>query len=331
MATIRDIATKAGVSSATVSRVLNYDNKLSVSEATRKRIFATAKELNYTKYKDKQNKSKGRIAVTQWYTENQELEDLYYLDIRINAENALYRYGYEPIRLFHNEELNENEEIAGTIAIGKFSAQQIDKIVARNPNVVFADMDTLSCDYDCVVTDVANPVKRALAHFIQVGLTDIGLITGREETSDGQREITDQRTKVFQRYLTEKGLYQPEFVFNGKFTVDSGYQMMRKAIKTLGSRLPHAFFIASDILAIGCNKALQEAHLAVPQRISLIGYNDITLAKYLSPSLSTIKVTTGEIGRQSVRLLMERLNKKRTLPQKVQLGAKLILRDSSLN
>ena len=82
MATIKDIAERAGVSSATVSRVLNFDASLSVADETKKRIFEAAEELDYRKRTSKKYAHQ-KIAVIHWYTEKEELNDLYYLSIRL--------------------------------------------------------------------------------------------------------------------------------------------------------------------------------------------------------------------------------------------------------
>lgn len=92
MATIKDIATKAGVSAATVSRVLNYDETMSVSPDTRNRIFKIAEELNYVKHTQNKKQIKDRplekrLAIIQWYTEQEEVHDLYYYAIRLGSKN----------------------------------------------------------------------------------------------------------------------------------------------------------------------------------------------------------------------------------------------------
>ena len=100
MATIKDIAERAQVSPATVSRVLNYDETMSVSIETRNRIFQVAEELNYVKYKSKNKKNNSKssepthtIAVIQWYTEQEEINDLYYYAIRIGIEKKSTSHG----------------------------------------------------------------------------------------------------------------------------------------------------------------------------------------------------------------------------------------------
>ena len=102
MATIKDIAGQAGVSVATVSRVLNYDSSISVADETRRKIFEAAENLNYTKHM-KNTKGKGRpkkIALVHWYSESKELEDLYYLSIRMGDENYVPDKKIELVRVF---------------------------------------------------------------------------------------------------------------------------------------------------------------------------------------------------------------------------------------
>ena len=115
LATIKDIAEQAGVSSSTVSRVLNYDDTLSVGDDTKKRIFEVAEALDYTKYQKKQSKKQGKLAIVQWYTEKEELDDLYYLSIRLGVEKRAEEMNYDIIRVFQNtdfEMVSDNMEMA---------------------------------------------------------------------------------------------------------------------------------------------------------------------------------------------------------------------------
>src|SRR4051794_37239528 len=110
MATIKDIAQIAGVSIATVSRVLNYDTTLSVSDETKKRIFEVAEDLSYKK-KSARKPDSGKVALLQWYTEKEELEDLYYMSIRLGVENRCRHHGIQLEQYFQDnyEDLKDNE------------------------------------------------------------------------------------------------------------------------------------------------------------------------------------------------------------------------------
>ena len=120
MATIKDIANQAGVSIATVSRVLNFDDTLNVTDATKQRIFEVAEELNYIKKKEKNiKKSTYKVAIANWYTEKEEVLDPYYLSIRMAIEKKCASENIEVVKLspFFTTYI---KEVDGIIAIGKF-------------------------------------------------------------------------------------------------------------------------------------------------------------------------------------------------------------------
>lgn len=332
MATIKDIANQAGVSIATVSRILNYDQTLSVTEETRKRIFETAESLNYSKFKTRARKKKtdGKIAVVLWFTEQEELNDLYYLSIRMGAENKLQADNYETVHLFPNENVPEKNDIDGIIAIGKFSEHEMKKLTAISKNSVFLDFDTFSFGFDCVVTDFKQAITQIVDHFLDKGIRSIGMLAGKEATSDQNLVLQDPRYDYFVKEMETKSTYNPDFIFTGLFSPDSGYQLMKEAITKLGDRLPRAFFVASDAMAIGAIRALHEHGIQVPERVSLIGFNDISIAKFFYPPLSTVKVYTEAMGELGVDLLIKRLKNPLDVAQRVTLGTKLIIRKSSL-
>ncbi|WP_100489168.1 LacI family DNA-binding transcriptional regulator [Sporolactobacillus pectinivorans] len=332
MATIKDIAKQAGVSIATVSRILNYDQTLSVTEKTRKRIFETAESLNYSKFKNHSRKKKtyGKIAIVLWVTEQEELNDLYYLSIRMGVENKLQAESYETVHLFPNENLTDVHDINGIIAIGKFSESEIKKLTSLSKSIVFLDFDTFSLGYDCVVTDFEQAVKQIVDYFFDKGIHSIGMLAGKESTYDQQLTLRDPRFDFFVKDVKTKLNQDPKYIFTGSFSPDSGYHLMTEAIEKLGNQLPQAFFVASDAMAIGAIRALHENKIQVPERVSLIGFNDISIAKYFYPPLSTVKVYTESMGELGVDLLMNKIKNPLEVPQRITLGTKLIIRKSSL-
>lgn len=329
MATIKDIAEKAGVSSATVSRVLNYDETLSVGDETKKRVFEAAERLDYTKYQKKKPKRNAKIAIIQWYTEKEELDDLYYLSLRMGVEKRAEEEGYDILRIFHDTDFEREEEIKGIIALGKFSDKQVAKLASWTKTICFVDSDQLNQKYDSVVVDFEQAVDSVLTHFMQNNHEKIGFIGGQEKFADQSEDIIDKRTLLVENYLRRVNKYQKKYMFNGTFEVKSGFDLMNKAISELGSDLPTAFFAANDALAVGCLRALQEAQIAVPDRVNVIGFNDISVAKYVFPSLSTVKVYTELMGETGFDLLMDRLHSGRKVAKKITLSTDLILRESS--
>ena len=146
IATIKDIAQLVGVSSATVSRVLNYDKELSVGDDTKKKIFQAAEDLNYTKYKKNQPKAPHTLRLVQWFSEQEELEDIYYLSIRLGIERKAEALKI-PLIKESLEELSE-KEADGTIALGKFDSQQVQQLAELPGKLLFVDFDALALGQD---------------------------------------------------------------------------------------------------------------------------------------------------------------------------------------
>lgn len=334
MATIKDIAEKAGVSQATVSRVLNLDETLSVSEDTRSRIFRIAEDLHYQKKSRKKIPQAGldsyKIVIFEWYTREEELDDLYYYAIRIGLERQAQELGYEIIRIFSKDDWSLMQEADGIIALGKFSPKTIQDLESYGKPLIFVDSNTLYLGHSCVTTDLEDSVIMVLDHFLEKGHEEIGLLVGQEQTADAIPLLMDPRQRTFQQYLTAKGLYQERFVAVGEFSTESGYQLMEQLIQGLGNDLPTAFFMASDALAVGALRSLQEHHIAVPDRVSIISFNDTSIAKYVYPALSTVTVYTEEMGKQAIQMLWQTFQGTQpSVPYMVKLATKLTIRDSS--
>lgn len=334
MATIKDIAEKAGVSQATVSRVLNLDETLSVSENTRSRIFRIAEDLHYQKKSHKTApqpvEDSHKIVIFEWYTREEELDDLYYYAIRIGLERQAQELGYEIIRIFSKDDWSLMKEADGIIALGKFSPKTIQDLESYGKPLIFVDSNTLYLGHSCVTTDLEDSVIMVLDHFLEKGHEEIGLLVAQEQTADAIPLLMDPRQRTFQQYLTAKGLYQERFVAVGEFSTESGYQLMEQLIQDLGKELPTAFFMASDALAVGALRALQEHHIAVPDRVSVISFNDTSIAKYVYPALSTVTVYTEEMGKQAIQMLWQTFHGTQpSVPYMVKLATKLTIRDSS--
>lgn len=333
MVTIKEIAHATGVSSATVSRVLNQDQAMSVSDETRTKIFTIAEQLGYKKSKrtNKRSKSSHRIAIIEWYTEQEELDDLYYYSIRLGAEKRAQELGYEIIRIFNNDSMAQLENIDGIIAIGKFSPDKIKELETYSDNLVFVDSDTLNYGHSCVTTDFENSVINVIDYFINNGLKKIGMIAGQETSSDKSTLLSDPRLNTFQSYLKQLKLYDPNLIKIGSFSSEAGYKIMKKFITELGDNLPQAFFAANDALASGALRALQEAKIPVPESVSLISFNDTSLAKYMYPKLSTVTVFTEEMGKQAIQILEQSFQKDSfSVPYMVKLATRLTIRESSI-
>lgn len=328
MATIKDIAVKAGVSIAAVSRVLNFDETINVSAGTKKKIFQAAEELNYTTLRERKSKKQDniKIGIVYWYYDKEELEDPYYLSIRMSIEKCCLDEHISFVRINKNEQYDKIEKLDGVIAIGKFGENDINKFKKLSNNIVFVDSSPNEDIYDSVVIDFRKAVTRALNYLTKLGHKNIFYIGGQEYVDDGKRKIKDYREETFKEFMERSGSFNERSILLGSFTHADGYKLMKDIL--LENNLPTAIFAASDSLAIGAYKAITEAGLSIPEDISIIGFNDIPAAKYMTPGLSTIKVYKDFMGETAVDLILERLKNGRLINKKVVIPTKLIIRES---
>lgn len=326
MATIRDIAKKAGVSPATVSRVLNYDPELSVAQETRQRIFEVAEKLNYTKHKRSSKMGKALIRLVQWYDEAEELADLYYLSIRLGIEKKAEELNLQ----IRRETLNElsDSQVTGTIALGKFDAEQIRQLKQLDYNLLFVDFDAMPLGLNSLVVDFDQSMNLVIDHFIQQGHQKIGILSGEEMTKHNLQPIEDPRMLSFKKKLEQLNLFRPDLVITAPFSMEAGKTAVSEFIAE-SNDLPTALFASSDALAIGGMQAIQAAGLRIPEDISVIGFNDVSVAKYVSPALSTVKVETEWMGELAVTTLLELAKEYSPVPRKIMLGTELIQRAST--
>lgn len=326
MATIRDIAKLANVSPATVSRVLNYDQELSVAQETKQRIFEAAEELNYTKHRRASKVGKSVIRLVQWYDEAEELTDLYYLSIRLGIEKKAEELKVQ-IRRESLSELSDTQ-VGGTIALGKFDAEQIRRLKELDDNLLFVDFDGMPVTVNSIVVDFDQSVDLVIDHFIQQGHQKIGILSGEEKTKHNLQPIEDPRLSAFKAKMKQINLYHSEFTLSAPFSMEAGKKAMADFLADHADR-PTALFASSDALAVGAMQAIQEAGLRIPEDISVIGFNDVSIAKYVSPALSTIKVETEWMGELAVSTILELAKEFSPVPRKIMLGTKLIQRDST--
>lgn len=334
MATIKDIAKKAEVSIATVSRVLNYDKSLSISDEKRKLILEIAEDLNYEtprkrkKRMENLNKKRRKIGLIYFTTLHEELEDPYYLSIRLGIEKRCTEESFDVIKVFKTEDgydISSLKNIEGLICIGKFSIQQVLEFGKLSENVVFVDFSPFVERFDAVTIDLERAVKKVLNEIIDKGHKEIGFIGGKEYYSEDHAPIGDRREQTFISYMKEKGLYKEQYKYIGEFNPRSGYELMRTALNH--DDIPSVFFIASDSMAIGALRAVHEVGLNIPKDIAIVGFNDIPTAKYTFPPLTTLHIYTEYMGETAIELLKERLNG-RKISKKVVVQTALISRET---
>lgn len=325
MSTIKDIAELAGVSVATVSRVLNYDETLNVQEETKKKVFEAAEQLEYHMKEKKKRKRKLKLGLICSYSPEEELEDTFYLSVRVAIEKAIEEEGFKRVALNVEDGSEQAAQADGLICLGTFSKSTIEKIGSfRKPHIFVDTMGNLDTA-DSIVTDIRHSVSQVMEYLWGMGHRKIGFIGGRELDSDG-REVVDARLPAYRRFLEEKGALREDFVRVGCYTPKDGYRLAKELLDQ--RERPTAVFAVNDSLAVGCYRAVQERGMKIPEDMSVIGFNDISMAKYLAPPLTTVHVHMNFMGRQAVKMISERIQSERRVNMHVSIPTQLIVRES---
>ena len=325
MATIKDIAQAAGISTGAVSRILNNDPTLSVSAETKKRVFDIAQELNYQKSRNR-DKSLFKMGILQWFSAEQEMQDSYYLLVRQGIEDFCQKHSIGIVRAFQSDisSINTLQEVDGLICIGKFSDEEIQKFIGICNNIVFLDMPVQDYKITTLTMDFKSAVYDALDYLTELGHQKIVYLGGNEYIGN-QELFIDERKQAFVTYMRNRGLDSTS-IYEGAFSTTSGYQLTQELLEN--EELPTAIFAASDAIAFGAMRAIQEKGLSIPDDISIIGFNDTEMSSYTTPALTTISAPAYDMGQHGANLIYAATNLNINTPLKAKIPCQLVKRES---
>ena len=336
MANIRDVARRANVSPATVSRILNDNQVYKTTDETRERVLRAVTELGYQfpVKKRPQGAAKPETAVFSvgvlLATTRGKYSDPYYLSILSGIETELTRLG-GTISVIQTEQELEDQAIlsrllgaglSGLIMMRPLSEPLFEQLHSLIPHIV--GIDTGHMPIDNVEYDHLRVSKMAVEYLYKKGHRKIGYIGG----SVGDAPM--KRSRRFRSYLStmaDLGLeVRPEWVLNCEWDDRKCIALVEKTYRDYG--LPTAFYAASDLMAMAALRALYQLGIRVPDQVAVIGMSNIEMSQYANPPLTTIDVPTVEMGIAAARIITERIRGDRTLPKRVLLPSRLIERDS---
>ncbi len=332
MATIRDIAMKAGVSVTTVSRVLNMDPMLTVSDETRVNIFKIADELDYVTRKNKKERGKSiqsskMLAVLYWYDYERELEDPYYLSIRLAINEKAEEYGYSVITVNAAGSLEDLAGVNGVLVLGRLDDVILSEVREMNENVVIIDNTFDNPLFDYVGVDITKATMQLLEYLYDLGHRKIGHLGGVHYINTLKRSFIDNRDLAYAIFLKDRDIYSEDYIYDvEKFSYKSAYNKMKEILDS--DDIPTAIFVSNDSMAVGVYRAIAEKGLSIPDDISVVGFNDQPNAKYMVPSLSTVRIPTMYLGYTAVELLVEKERSPREYGKSVLLNTELKKRNS---
>lgn len=340
-ATLHDVAKLAGVSPATVSRVINNDSMHPVNKKTVSRVMDAIVKLGYSPNESARNLRKrnhrtgGNYVLGTLLTSSiDSYNDPFFYDILrgIQAQTADmgyslgFTYSLRGSNIQLSSEMLRNDSLSGLILLGRMDTDTLNLVRKNVKHIVYAGLNQLDNLFDEVICDGFACAKMAVTHLANNGRKKIGFI-GNMVHSHSSVVINEYRFEGYLSALAELGLpFQRELVVNTPLNIDSAYQATYSALE--GGIRPDAFFCANDYCAIGALKAIRNCKLKVPRDIAVISIDDIELAAYSRPMLSTIQVPREDLGRYAVKLLIDQIRSRRKYPVRLNLPYKLVIRES---
>ncbi len=329
MATIKDVARLAGVSTSTVSHVLNKTRF--VREETRERVMEVVCELNYRpssiarSLKVQRTKTLGMLVTAS--------RNPFFAEVVHAVERRCYERGYTLFLCNTDGDVGRMEDsldalverrVDGLLLLcSEVNDEMIRLLEAeRSVPIVVFDWGPESDNVDRIYDNSLYGGYLATRHLIDMGHRKIGCVTGPFE-----RRSAKERLDGFLRAMQEAGLpVRKEWVFEGDYDCSGGVSAMN-LIHSLDER-PDALFVCNDMMALGVLSVAVRLGVRVPQDLSVIGYDDIYIARYTSPPLSTILQPKGELAAMAVDTLIDRLDSKRSKGKMIIIEPRLIERDS---
>ena len=330
-----DVAKMAGVSRATVSFVLNNVHGVSISEATRQRVLDAAKKLNY--YPDAAgrklaNGKSSTLGLVLRQSQEQVFADALLPQVLLGVEQAATTQGFQVL-------LKPLEPDDSTGYMRLINENQVDGIILSGPRQDDSEIIRLHRDgfpimlmgqlpeggIPFVDIDAVEGASCAIQHLIELGHRRIAMITNAslEYTS------AQQRRSGYLNALQETGIDQDDsLIREGDYTPASGFEAMNELLNI--SPRSTAVFVASDVVALGAIHAIKRARVRIPEDIAVVGFDDIPLAEYYDPPLTTIRLPAYGLGWAAGERLVRLVNNEDLDLEGVLLESELIARQSSI-
>jgi len=328
--TIREIADLAGVSIATVSRVLNERDD--VSEETRELVRRIVREHGYRANRSARGLSRGRTGLVGVLVPL--VHPAYFSAILSGAAEALYeqdmRVVLSPTQHEHEREVSLVDRLAHGLTDGALlvlpeeSSPELERLLDEGYRFVVVDpLRALPSRVPSVSAAHASGADQALRHLLELGHRRIAVVTGPRGWV-----ATEDRRRGYHAALAAAGIMpDPELEVEADFEIDGGARAT-DALLSLPEP-PTAIFAFNDNLAVGAVHAARARGLSVPGDLSVVGFDDVEHATIVSPRLTTVRQPLAEMGRMAVSLLMRLLEGQRFETLHVELATRLVVRDST--
>ncbi|NWJ48986.1 MAG: LacI family DNA-binding transcriptional regulator [Chloroflexi bacterium] len=327
--TIREVADRAGVSTMTVSRVLNDSNR--VQPETRQKVERAIAELGYVPNGLARGLSSQKTGVVALIVPD--VANPFFTKLVRGAENVAWHNGFRAILCNTENDLNREkaylqdmtaQRVEGLIIAptSDQTRQHLKALEQHNIPVVMVDRSVEGLEYDLVEGDNQTGARRLVEHLISLGHRNIAFINGPLNISTSRDRLKGYRQALEAAQLS----YKSELVIQTKVDQNGGYQAAKKILKL--KERPDAIFAVNNLVAVGVVQAAEEIGLAIPKNLALVCFDDIEYASIICPFLTVMAQPAESFGTIALQLLLDRISGRAIEQRHVTLAAELIIRES---
>ena len=328
MVTIKDVADLAGVSSSTVSRVLN--DREYIKEETRQKVQNAMHALGY---------KPSRLARGLRFNTSRiigliisDIQNPFFTRLVRAVEDIAHENNYalilantdeDPQKEELNVDLMISERVAGVIITPtKEYNCPVKKLINNRIPVVCVDRRVLDCEVDTVLVNNVSASKKLIKHLLSMGHRRIGSILGPDDVTTGRERLLGLINAFEEKKLTlDKNL-----IFQSTPKEENGYKLAHELLALADP--PTAIFAGNNLLALGAMRAIKELGLKIPEDISMVSFDDSTWAELVQPSITVMAQPTYEIGKVAAELILRRIENAQSETQNIVLEPELLLRES---
>lgn len=329
--TLEEIARLSGVSRSTVSRVINQQPN--VSQDVRQRVQAVIQDTGYQPNlaaRTLVSKRSWMIGLVLPRSVSSFFTDPYFPRLLQGIAQGCNQYDYT-LGLFLVGSKEDEEKILPRVSrkgmldgvliqSGQIGDQLIDRMVKLDLPMVVVGSPLHTDEVSFIDVDNVSGAYNAVLHLIRLGYQRIGTITGLSGAA-----ASADRLEGYRKALLERGRNPDQsLITEGDFTEAGGYYAMRQILPAK----PDAVFAASDLMAIGAMRAAREAGLKIPQDVAFVGFDDVPVATYANPQLSTIRQPIAQFGRNAVEILIDLIDNGIDPARRIIMDTELIIRES---
>jgi|SRR5450830_178154 len=330
MTSIKDVALKANVSTTTVSHVVNRTRF--VSDRVRHEVELAIRELNYVPSAVARSLKSNTTKTIGMLIPN--CSNPYFAEIVRSVEDHCFGAGYalilcntddDPHRQAAYLQVISEKRIDGTIIISTGEDKDLLRLLKGLPiPTVLLDREIKEVNCDLVETAHLQGALMATEHLIGLGHRRIACLAGPPNLNSSAQRIEGWRTALAKSGLAKEA---SDLLWHSDFSSQGGFTTMQSILRS--PQVPTAVFVCNDLMCIGALSAAHQAGVRVPQDMSLIGFDDIELARFASPALSTIAQPKHRMGVTAVDMVLERIQGGRVEARQVILQPELIVRNST--